>query len=113
MEQAEELQGVASCLEALGNETRLAIFRLLVQAGPDGLAVGEIQRRLDIPASTLSHHITRLVWVGLIRQVRHGRSLICSADFEGMHDMVAFLTRECCAWPSDVVSRSETTRTHE
>jgi DNA-binding transcriptional ArsR family regulator len=105
MDDPHELESVAACLEALGNETRLAIYRLLVKAGPDGLAVGEVQAALRVPASTLTHHLSRLVWVGLVRQERHGRRLICSADFEGLDQMMDFLQRECCqgareSWPA-------------
>ncbi len=99
MDELDELQTVAACLEALGNETRLSIYRLLVKAGPDGMAVGALQRELGIPASTLTHHLSRLIWVELIHQRRQGRRLICSTDFEGMESMLAFLARECCAGP--------------
>ena len=70
----------ARCLEKLGNPTRLEIFRLLVRAGSEGLAVGEIQDHLGIPASTLSHHLAHLVHVGLVHQAREGRVLRCTPD---------------------------------
>lgn len=92
-----ELQDTAAALEALGNSTRLAIFTLLVPAGRQGLPVGDIQQRLRVPASTLSHHIARLVQVGLLRQERDGRSLICKADYERMSGLIDFLTANCCA----------------
>ena len=92
-----ELQQMADALEALGNGTRLAIFTLLVPAGSHGMPVGELQQRLDVPASTLSHHIARLVQVGLLRQDREGRSLICKADYACMDELIAFLTANCCA----------------
>ena len=76
-------------LEALGNMTRLAIFRLLVRAGEEGLAVGDIQRRLAVPASTLSHHLQRLSHVGLMSQERRGRVLVCRADFAAIDGVVA------------------------
>ncbi len=88
---------VAERLEALGNATRLGIFRLLVQAGPDGFPVGEVQRALDVPPSTLSHHLARLMRVGLVTQERQGRVLICRADFETMNAVIGFLTEKCCA----------------
>ena len=91
-----ELQPVAKALEALGNETRLAVFTLLVPAGRSGLAVGDIQERLAIPASTLSHHISRLIQVGLVAQERQGRKLICRANYRRMEDVLSFLTRNCC-----------------
>ncbi len=84
-------------LEALGNMTRLAIFRLLVRAGEEGLAVGDIQRRLAVPASTLSHHLQRLSHVGLMSQERRGRVLVCRADFAAIDGVVAYLTEECCS----------------
>lgn len=104
METSTELAIVASSLEALGNETRLSIFRLLVPHGASGRTVGELQQALDIPASTLSHHLNRLLWSGLLRQERHGRSLVCTANFEAMDRIVAYLTKECCvlADPADV-----------
>ena len=92
-----ELQPVAKALEALGNETRLAVFTLLVPMGRSGLAVGNIQERLAIPASTLSHHISRLIQVGLVAQERQGRKLICRANYRRMEDVLSFLTRNCCA----------------
>ena len=92
-----ELQPVAKALEALGNETRLAVFTLLIPAGRTGLAVGEIQERLAIPASTLSHHISRLIQVDLVEQERQGRKLICRANYRRMEDVLSFLTRNCCA----------------
>ncbi len=92
-----ELQIVADAMEALGNETRLAVFTLLVPAGRSGLTVGEIQSRLGVPASTLSHHLSRLIQVDLIRQERQGRKLICRANYPAMDGVLAFLTRNCCA----------------
>ena len=86
----------AGCLECLGNETRLAVFRLLVRAGPAGMPVGQIQSRLDIPASTLSHHIAHLVNIGLIAQQREGRTLHCLPNYARMNAVVDFLTEECC-----------------
>ena len=87
----------ARCLEKLGNPTRLEIFRLLVRAGEEGLAVGEIQDHLGIPASTLSHHLAHLVHVGLVHQAREGRVLRCTPDFALMDKVVGFLTEQCCA----------------
>jgi DNA-binding transcriptional ArsR family regulator len=87
----------AKCLSELGNPTRLTVFRLLVRAGPDGMMVGDIQRRLGIPGSTLSHHIARLTWAGLVEQRRQGRKLFCLNRHHVMDDLLAFLTAECCA----------------
>ena len=91
------LERAAQCLETLGHPTRLAVFRLLVRAGRDGLAVGEIQDRLGIPASTLSHHLAQLTGTGLVRQTREGRILRCTPDFAVMDGLLGFLTEECCA----------------
>ena len=91
-----DLEQAARRLEALGSATRLAIYRLLVRAGPDGLPVGVVQRTLDIPSSTLSHHLRRLIEVGLVRQERHGATLLCRASYPAMDDLVDFLTAECC-----------------
>ncbi|MEM7097475.1 MAG: helix-turn-helix domain-containing protein [Pseudomonadota bacterium] len=87
----------AACMESLGNPTRLDIFRLLVRAGQSGTPVGTIQNKLNIPASTLSHHVSHLVKNGLVSQIREGRSLKCSVNFAQMHQLLDFLTEECCA----------------
>ena len=92
-----DINQAALCLEKLGNPTRLAIVRLLVRAGDDGLSVGDIRRHVGIPASTLSHHILHLVSGGLIRQVRQGRVLRCRLDYALMQALVDMLTEECCA----------------
>ncbi len=86
----------ALCLGALGNATRLDIYRLLVRAGRSGRSVGEIGRALGVPGSTLTHHLKRLIAVRLITQQRHGASLLCRANFEVMTGLVAYLTAECC-----------------
>ena len=96
----------AKCLSELGSPKRLAVFRLLVKAGPDGMMVGDIQRRLKIPASTLSHHISRLAWAGLVDQRRDGRSLICSTRDGAMDQLVGFLTAECCTGFADDCTES-------
>jgi DNA-binding transcriptional ArsR family regulator len=91
-----ETNVAASCLEALGSPTRLEIYRLLVQAGPGGAVVGELQERLGIPASTLSHHLSRLVRVGLISQERQSRNLVCRANYAHMKTLLAYLSDNCC-----------------
>lgn len=87
----------AACLEALGNPLRLGIYRMLVRAGPGGLAVGQVQARMGMAASTLSHHLKALTRVGLIRRERQGTTLICTADLAVMRGIVDFLAAECCA----------------
>ena len=79
-------------LSALANEHRLAVFRLLVQAGPEGRPAGAIANALDLPASSLSFHLAHLNRAGLITQSRDGRSLIYAADFAAMNGLVGFLT---------------------
>jgi DNA-binding transcriptional ArsR family regulator len=84
-------------LEALGSPVRLRIYRLLVRAGVDGLPVGAVQDKLDMPGSTLSHHIRRLIETGLVTQERQGATLITRADFAVMRTLIGYLTEECCA----------------
>jgi ArsR family transcriptional regulator, arsenate/arsenite/antimonite-responsive transcriptional repressor len=83
-------------LEALAQESRLGIFRLLVVAGPSGLAAGQIAERMKLPAPTLSFHLAQLRNAGLVSCLRDGRSLIYSANFAEMNGLVAFLTDHCC-----------------
>ena len=92
-----KLDDAAARLEALGNPTRLKIYRTLVCAGHTGLRVGRLQERLKIPASTLSHHVKGLVAVGLVSQVREGTTLVCHAEYDTMRGLVDFLVAECCA----------------
>jgi len=92
-----ELEITAKRLAELGNVTRLSIFRYLVKIGFEGAPVGQIQKEIGIPASTLSHHINRLVSVGLIRQVRDSRTLYCFPQFEVLEEVIKFLMSECCA----------------
>ena len=84
-------------LSALGNETRICLFRALVRAGRPGLTVGELQRRLQVPASTMAHHIAALVRAGMVLQERHGREVVCRAGFEAIESLVGYLTEACCA----------------
>jgi DNA-binding transcriptional ArsR family regulator len=91
------LESAARQLEALGNPTRLNIYRILVRAGAEGSSVGAVQERLGIPASTLSHHFKRLLETGLITQERHATTLICRANYAGMNALLGFLVDECCA----------------
>ena len=83
-------------LAALAHATRLNIFRRLVEAGPQGLAAGEIGDRLALPGATLSFHLAHLARAGLARSRQEGRFVIYSADFEGMNALVAYLTENCC-----------------
>ena len=85
-----------AALGALAHETRLALFRLLVTSGPEGLAAGVIAENLGIPPSSLSFHLQELVHAGLITQRRLSRNLIYSAEYETMNELVAYLTENCC-----------------
>jgi ArsR family transcriptional regulator, arsenate/arsenite/antimonite-responsive transcriptional repressor len=91
-----KIDEVAARLEALGNPTRLKIYRMLVRAGDPGLPVGKLQSRLSIPASTLSHHLKTLIIVGLVSQEREATTLICRANYTVMRGLVEFLVAECC-----------------
>ena len=91
-----KLDDAAAHLEALGNPTRLKIYRALIRAGGAGLAVGRLQEKLKIAPSTLSHHIKALVVVGLVTQVRDATTRICHANYEVMRELVGFLVAECC-----------------
>ncbi len=81
---------------ALAQPTRLAVFRLLIREGPDGLPAGEIARRLGVPRNTLSAHLAVLARGRLVRSQRKGRHVIYAADLEGVRRIVLFLTRDCC-----------------
>jgi ArsR family transcriptional regulator len=83
-------------LEALAQQSRIAIFRLLVEAGPGGMPAGEIAASMGLPGATLSFHLSQLKHAGLITCLREGRSLIYSADFAAMNELVGFLTDHCC-----------------
>ncbi len=92
-----DLDTAAKRLAELGHPTRLAIFRQLVRCGPEGCPVGSLQKALAIPASTLSHHLSRLVAVGLVEQRREGRVLHCLPVYAALDQVIGFLTEECCA----------------
>jgi DNA-binding transcriptional ArsR family regulator len=85
-----------AALAALAHDHRLAVFRLLVQAGREGLAAGAIARKLGLPNSSLSFHLAQLQQAGIVEQCREGRSLIYSADYAAMEALLGFLTENCC-----------------
>lgn len=83
-------------LKALAQESRLAAYRLLVQAGPEGMAVGDLGERLRLPGATLTNHLNVLRRAGLVRDVREGRSIRCRADYPRMEELLDFLAENCC-----------------
>jgi DNA-binding transcriptional ArsR family regulator len=87
----------AQGLAALGNPHRLRLFRLLMRAGPGGLNIGDLQRLLDLPASTLAHHLAKLTQAGLMLQEKRGREVICTAHYDTMNDLLSYLTDQCCS----------------
>lgn len=91
-----ETVNAAESLAALGHETRLAAFRLLVQAGTAGLNAGAIGERLALAPATLSFHLAHLSRVGLVTSRQDGRYIFYAADFTAMDDLIAFLTDNCC-----------------
>lgn len=91
----EQLVAVAR-LSALAQDSRLAVFRLLVRAGPGGLSAGEVGRRLGIPANTLSAQFAVLANAGLVTSRRDGRSIIYAADYDGMSALLVYLMEDCC-----------------
>jgi len=91
-----ETKHAIAALGALAQETRLSIYRLLVERGPEGLAAGGIAEKLDLPPSSLSFHLAQLTHAGLILQRRESRSLIYSVDFAAMGSLMGYLTENCC-----------------
>jgi DNA-binding transcriptional ArsR family regulator len=97
-----ETQAALNGLSALAQEGRLAVFRLLVKAGPDGLAAGEIARKTDTAPNTLSAQLLLLANAGLVRARRDGRSIIYSADYDRMSALLLFLTEDCCGGRTEI-----------
>ena len=87
---------VVGALGALAHETRLAVFRLLVQRGPDGLSAGAIAKAVGLPPSSLTFHLQQLMRAGLITQRRLSRQLIYATDFAAMNGLMSYLTENCC-----------------
>jgi DNA-binding transcriptional ArsR family regulator len=94
-----EKKAVLSALTALSQETRLDIFRLLVQAGPNGRSAGAIAEALGVPPATLSFHLAQLSHAGLVSQRRESRSLIYSTEYDHMNALMGFLMENCCGLP--------------
>lgn len=91
-----DIRIAAKALKELGHPSRLMIYKRVVRAGHQGIAVGKLQEELEIPGSTLSHHISSLVSAGLISQRRESRTLYCVAMYEKMQSVILFLQEECC-----------------
>ena len=91
-----ELKQTIDALAALAQEKRLAAFRLLVEAGPEGMPAGRIGEELDLPGATLSFHLAHLSRAGLVKSRQEGRFVIYSADYENMNKLVGYLTENCC-----------------
>jgi ArsR family transcriptional regulator, arsenate/arsenite/antimonite-responsive transcriptional repressor len=91
-----KLVKAVEALSALAHEGRLSVFRLLVRAGPDGVAAGDIARKLDILPNTLSASLTVLANAGLVQSRREGRSIVYTADYERMSGLLGFLMEDCC-----------------
>lgn len=97
-----EANNAVKRLSALAQDARLEVFRLLVKAGPDGLAAGEIARSLETAANTMSAQLLILSNAGLIRARRDGRSILYSVDFTAMGDLLVFLTEDCCGGRAEI-----------
>ena len=98
------LEQASRGFSAAGSQARLEVLRALVRAGPVGLRITDIQDRLNIPASTLAHHLRILQMADLIKQHKIGREVISKADFDRIRDLAEFLLEECCAEAPDDVS---------
>ena len=104
-----ESSDAVTALAALAQETRLAVFRLLVQAGPEGMPAGALAEALGVPPATLSFHLKELSHAGLAHARQDGRFVIYSADFEQMAALMTFLTRNCCkGMPGECLETMET-----
>ena len=93
METSQALEALA----ALAQETRLKVYRLLVEAGPEGVSAGRIGEALDLPPATLSFHLAHLTRASLAQSRQEGRFIIYSADFQNMNALIAYLTENCCS----------------
>lgn len=91
-----EIKAAIAALAALAQETRLSIYRLLVEAGPDGVSAGRIGERLEVPAATLSFHLKELARAGLISARQERQFIYYAADFERMAELMTYLTQNCC-----------------
>jgi DNA-binding transcriptional ArsR family regulator len=105
-----DTQTAVSALAALAHDRRLEIFRLLVQAGPDGISAGDIAERLGLPASTLSFHMKSLAHAGLVESRHQSRFIYYSANFESMSALLGYLGENCCEGGSSVPAEGPSRR---
>jgi ArsR family transcriptional regulator, arsenate/arsenite/antimonite-responsive transcriptional repressor len=91
-----DLTTSAKRLASLGHENRLELFQVLVQAGPDGMTIGELQAALDRPASTLAFHLRELVSSDLVTQEKEGRMVRCRANYAALNEVLQFVKQKCC-----------------
>ncbi len=103
-----KVKNAVAALAALAQESRLSIFRLLVQAGKEGIAAGKLGEKLDIPPATLSFHLKGLLHAGLVRSRTEGRFVIYSANYAEMDRLLAYLTEHCCAGDAGQCAPRET-----
>ena len=104
-----EISNAVAALSALAQETRLSVFRLLVQAGPEGLPAGDVAQKLDVAGATLSFHLKELSRAGLITSRQEGRFIYYATHFEHMASLMSFLTQNCCkGMPRECLSVMET-----
>jgi len=104
-----DIQHALIVFDALSQETRLRAFRLLVEAGPAGLAAGLISQELDTPHNTMSFHLNHLVNAGIVSSQKQGRSVIYTADFEGMRELIGFMIEDCCSGDIAKIRQDATT----
>lgn len=97
-----EMKAAVESLSALAHEGRLKVFRLLVSAGPEGMPAGDVARRVGTPPNTLSANLALLSHAGLVQSRRHGRSMIYSARFERMGELMTYLAEDCCGGEPEV-----------
>ncbi|MBW5287231.1 ArsR/SmtB family transcription factor [Burkholderia gladioli] len=109
-----ETSCTVTALAALGHESRLAVFRVLVQAGPEGLPAGQIATLLDVPPSSLSFHLKELAHAQLVTSRQEGRFIFYYANFATMDGLLAYLTENCCSGdPCSLAPACSTSNTHQ
>ena len=106
-----DMNTAIEALAALSHDTRLRVFRLLVQAGPAGVAAGDIAERLDARQNTMSSHLKQLNYAGLVNSRREGRHILYTANFKTVRDLIRFLMEDCCAGSAEVSAPFAVTNT--